>query len=102
MARYIDAEQMKIEIKIAMAEQLNKDPFDTFPTLLAELLCNFVDVAPTADVVEVVRCEDCKCCEQCYPAKAIGKEAIVGWYCNLNSKYVLPTHYCGYGERRDG
>ena len=60
MARYIDAEQMKIEIKIAMAEQLNKDPFDTFPTLLAELLCNFVDVAPTADVVEVVRCKDCE------------------------------------------
>ena len=63
---------------------------------------NLIIEQPTADVEEVVRCKDCKCCEQCYPAKAIGKEAIVGWYCNLNSKYVLPTHYCGYGERRDG
>ena len=61
-----------------------------------------IENAPAADVEEVVRCKDCKCCEQCYPAKAIGEEAIVGWYCNLNSKYVLPTHFCGYGERRDG
>ena len=54
-----------------------------------------------ADFVEVVHCEKCKYCDHCYPAKAIDEEAIVGWYCNLNSKYVLPTHYCGYGERRD-
>ena len=51
MERYIDAEQVKGDIRIAMAEQLHKDPFNTLPTHLAELLCRFVDDTPTADVV---------------------------------------------------
>ena len=53
MARYIDAEQMKIDIRIAMAKQQHKDPFNTIPTQLAELLCQFADDTPTANVAEV-------------------------------------------------
>lgn len=50
MARYINAEQMKGDIKIAMANQQSKDPHNLLPTHLAELLCQFVDDTPTADV----------------------------------------------------
>lgn len=54
-----------------------------------------------ADVVEVVRCKDCKHCELRYPAKAIGEEAIEGYYCYPNQRYVKSTDFCNYGERRD-
>lgn len=58
--------------------------------------------APTADVVEVVRCKECKHCELRYPAKAIGEEAIEGYYCYPNQRYVKSTDFCNYGERSDG
>lgn len=54
-----------------------------------------------ADVVEVVRCKECKHCELRYPAKAIGEEAIEGYYCYPNQRYVKSTDFCNYGERRD-
>ncbi len=81
MARYIDAEQMKIEIRIAMAEQLHKDPFNTIPTQLAELLCQFADDTPTADVVEVRHGEwiEGKSLEKC---SICGKKGFSDWiYC---------------------
>ena len=53
-----------------------------------------------SDFVEVVRCKDCKCCEHCYPAKAIGEEAIEGWYCKIRKKHMQPHDFCSYGERR--
>lgn len=52
-----------------------------------------------ADVVEVVRCKDCKHCELRYPAKAIGEEAIEGYYCYPNQRYVKSTDFCNYGEK---
>lgn len=45
---------------------------------------------PTADVVEVVRCKDCK-----YHAEFSSK-------CNkLNLTPMWPNDYCSYGERAD-
>lgn len=55
-----------------------------------------------ADVVEVVRCEECKHCELRYPAKAIGEEAIEGYYCYPNQRHVKSTDFCNYGERSEG
>lgn len=54
-----------------------------------------------ADLVEVVRCKDCERCEHNFPVKAIDNEAIEGWLCKVNGRYVSPTDYCSYGERRD-
>lgn len=53
------------------------------------------------DLVEVVRCKDCKISDYCYPIKEKGKEAEEGWYCKRNSKYVKPNDFCSYGERKD-
>ena len=54
-----------------------------------------------ADFVEVVRCKNCKCCEHCYPAKAIGEETIEGWYCKIRREHMRPDDFCSYGERKD-
>ena len=55
----------------------------------------------TANVVEIVRCKDCVYCKLEYPVKAIGEEAIEGYFCYLNQKYLSPTDFCSYGERKD-
>ncbi len=62
---------------------------------------NIVAKQPTADVVEVVRCSKCKYCDLRYPAKPIGEEAIEGYYCGVNRRYLEPTDFCSYGERKD-
>ena len=49
--------------------------------------------APTADVVEVVRCKDCKHC-----VEDIICEGVV--YCNEHHKGMRENDYCSYGERR--
>lgn len=50
---------------------------------------------PAADVVEVVRCSECK---------YFGKELKQGKHSCLNYQlpYCLENDYCGYGERKDG
>ena len=56
---------------------------------------------PTADVVEVVRCKDCKYCEVVYPYKEIGEEPIKGHCCRLYNSYRKQTDFCSYGERKE-
>ena len=93
-----------------MAEYIKIDK-NTFPTFYKRNLTDYgkgwnaclnsVLQHKTADVVEVVRCRDCKICELRYPAKAIGEEAIEGYYCYQIQRYVKPTEFCSYGERRE-
>ncbi len=61
-----------------------------------------VQSIPTADVVEVVRCKDCKCCDFFYPQKEKDKEAISTFYCNLFKRDTKATDYCSCGVRKDG
>ena len=53
-------------------------------------IAKIIDARPTEDVVEVVRCKDCK--------------HIRGEFCCLTDFYkvVEPEHYCGYGAKMDG
>lgn len=57
--------------------------------------------ALAADVVEVVRCKDCRHCEHFYPEKQIGKEAREAYYCAIGKLTVSANHFCSYGERRE-
>lgn len=43
--------------------------------------------APTADVVEVVRCKDCENCNK-------------NSFCSIIDKYVTANGYCSNGERK--
>jgi hypothetical protein len=84
MARYIDAD--------ATLKSLPDDlPYKaSVKRVLAQ--------APTADVVEVVRCKDCKWAEQVM----IGR--CVNWICKcpwMFERYVRGG-FCSYGERKEG
>lgn len=46
-----------------------------------------IDDTPTADVVEVVRCKECKYRE--------------GSVCDYSAVYVRPDGYCQWGEKED-
>ena len=53
---------------------------------------------PTADVVEVVRCKDCK-----HRGSTLSVPTGVCYSCNAyNLPYCKPNDYCSYGERLDG
>lgn len=52
--------------------------------------------APTADVVEVVRCKNCKHSEHWYG----DKQRCFLWH--EDGIDVFETGYCSYGERKDG
>ncbi len=56
--------------------------------------------APAADVVEVVRCKDCKHCAILYPSKMTGEEPKEIYSCQIEIHGVRPDHFCSYGERR--
>lgn len=56
---------------------------------------------PTADVVEVVRCKDCKHCDVIYPLKCAGAEAITVYFCGFNNVPRKADDFCSYGERKE-
>lgn len=86
MSRYIDADKV-YEMAI-----IHED----FKQNIADLvsLKEVLDDTPTADVVEVVRCKDCRMAEE--------DLMIDGWYyCNNNELSHKPNHFCSYGERKE-
>lgn len=52
------------------------------------------------DLVEVVRCKDCKHCEQSPLYKEKGKESKLEYICCAFGN-VSPDFYCGIGERSE-
>lgn len=64
------------------------------------LKCAVRDVKsqPTADVVKVVRCKDCK---HCHEYQKWNFDKYLG--CNFNGEIyeVEPTHFCRYGEVKE-
>ena len=56
MARYIDADKLKDRIKASCAfPNIGQDGY-----FLQDCTIDLIDKQPTADVVEVVRCKDCR------------------------------------------
>lgn len=87
-----------IKLETAIAELMNEEEYDPFvePFLLnlgdKTDVQQFLENLPAADVVEVVRCKDCK-----YLA---GVSGIVGW-CTVMDVAKKEKGYCDQGERRD-
>ena len=80
MPRYIDADDLA---KVFMLKGKDK--------LRLATVINEIEMSPTADVVEVVRCKDCR---YCYQKKA---DRIV---CAFSNYTVAPLDFCSCGERR--
>lgn len=89
MPRYIDADALTEQMKNAcMGVMSGCDPFNEPLKVL--------ESAPTVDVVEVVRCKDCK------HWKTVG--ACVAKFCTriVNTEIMkYEDDYCSLGERRE-
>lgn len=85
MSRYIDAEHIP-------NDKFFKDLTDVEK---AKVLSWFAQ-APTADVVEVVRCEDCK-----HFRFSDMLSNMYGECSQAHIRLVKPDGFCSYGERKD-
>jgi hypothetical protein len=56
--------------------------------------------APTADVVEVVRCKNCKYCEEAHYEEE-GEKPYIKLKCKWSNYSHQPNDYCSYGERSE-
>lgn len=98
MSRYIDADAFEVfgYNKTEGASEEYNDGFDDGVQYVLEC----IDNVPTADVVEVVRCEDCI-------YKRIQDDGITHYYyCALEDRpnrqwSVDDTDFCFWGERRE-
>ena len=85
MARYIDADKIHQFVEDNFKGDV---PYEWAWTLTA------IDKEPTADVVSVVRCKDCKF------YKKINYDDIIPNTCDITTRRQQPYDYCSYGERR--
>lgn len=90
MKRYIDADALTFSrVRII-------HPDGTAGGWNAVVMSSVINNAPTADVVEVVRCRDCKY----YRAYEPPLDDFDGW-CPIHENDYDRAFYCQYGERRE-
>lgn len=90
MARYIDADKLKDAFHTDTEHLQSRDEH------LFDLIMFEIDETPTADVVEVVRCKDCKKrytknCSLCYDT---ANKGYFLW------SMINDNFFCAYGERK--
>ena len=100
--KYISAEAFKLKTQVEMTEEKAMKPTDVdfhkFLDAVYSLIARGVDEMPAADVVEAVRCKDCKYnggdCERCLNPNLpiVGDDAT---YLAID-----PDWYCADGKRR--
>ena len=88
--RYIDADLLLAQCRRnPLFEKTEKDKGMMY------IERSIIDDTPTADVVEVVRCRDCKY------FKMAGRTPICNFYKGLATTVSPQTDYCSYGLRRE-
>lgn len=85
MSRYIDTDVLK--------EKMLKYGFRSADQTITEFV---EDILPTVDVVEVVRCKDCKHAE-----KQDYAPPSCRYCCKYSALYHAKNFYCSMGERRE-
>lgn len=94
MPEYIEREKA---YELARTSELYSD----FHRSMADLtsLKELLEDTPTADVVEVVRCRNCKHGQYAY---LNGQKIATGVTCEYDQDRIKPfNHFCGNGERKD-
>ena len=92
MTRYIDADELKRKFKHFCEGNCKRCGYSTF--LADDEHCGLIDQAPTADVVEVVRCKDCEYC--------ILNTSSGIYHCKRRgyfSEETEETDFCSYGKK---
>lgn len=88
------AEYIKREAAVDAASAVYYDTPDV--NLSAEKFEAAINAIPAADVVEVVRCKDCK---YAYINSFSAASGIV--LCSSGAKVMQQDDFCSYGERKD-
>ena len=92
MAGYIDRDAAVKAFNNFDAGRADSPPL----TLLTpEEFAEYLYELPTADVVEVVRCNDCK--------NLVNTTINANWFliCDISDMEIAPEDFCSYGERRE-
>ena len=96
MPRYINKEEFFAWVKERWCSDCQNDNGLRCRACWIDDAIDIVEEAPEADVVEVVRCKDCRYSVDCETA---------GFYCehpdNRNPIECRPTDYCSDGERKE-
>lgn len=102
MSKYIDADALKMDLY-----SIIKADYGYTADVLAGLMIaeRVIDNAPTADVVDVVRCKDCKHFHRAILEEVDGHQPDWGicdceWF-NCEDYDVTENDFCSYGERRN-
>ena len=93
MSRYIDADALRLVVFNHANRQYCKGNDDEEKAFIHCLY--LIDCMPTADVVEVVRCKDCKH----YSADGWGFGNC--YRTNVDYLRMADDSFCSYGERRE-
>lgn len=93
MSRYIDADWLKESFRkqtVNVPEKIKEDA-----DAIIEAICKDIDLAPTVDAVQVVRCKDCV--HGIYGTDETGEYR----WCENACNYVDDDAYCADGERKE-
>ena len=96
MARYIDSEQVVREL---LSLSVTDGLYGRGLSRGIELALSIVNRQDTADVVEVVRCRDCK---RCFEKRTKRNKQLMRFCMRMdgNEYRVKANGFCSYGERR--
>lgn len=86
MARYIDADKLEKHLPQSVPKHNVIINGNEYPVFLVDHILHKIRNYPTADVVEVVRCKDCKYFSEFHHCGVLG--------------FCEPNEYCSRGERR--
>lgn len=89
MSRYIDADILSDALR-----RLTLGETDAARATMK--ITHYVSRMPTADVVEVVRCKDCK-----HRHDSLLNGSPFEDFCDVFPAYIGKDDYCSYGERAD-
>lgn len=105
MTRYFNsADALHTLKKLAYETALNQTDIrvaDVFEDIAKNRIETWVDLIPTTDVVEVVRCKDCIYGIPTYIDTSTG-EFSDERYCNRHHMCHFWDYYCGDGKRKEG
>ena len=98
--------EAKAEVAREIFAEIEKMCIDTFGNfnhrVFAKLKKKYTEgTCSKKELVEVVRCKDCKHCEIFYIAKHLGIESVKNFYCNLAKGSRFETDFCSFGERKE-
>ena len=99
MAKYIDAEKLKLQLRRYLMPNVDDDGTVTEANATRYFL-NLIDEMSTEDVVEVVRCKNCihKINYKGIPMCTVYGEEVSGAWYGLN--VTKDEHFCSYGEKK--